>query len=82
VKIIDVKYNATNNELVRTKTLVKNSIVEIDTTPFKEWYKIHYGVDLSLKKDKVVLGSKKSSRHVQEKEKRAKLQTLDKNIED
>jgi small subunit ribosomal protein S8e len=26
-KILDVVYNATNNELVRTKTLVKNCIV-------------------------------------------------------
>jgi small subunit ribosomal protein S8e len=26
-RILDVVYNATNNELVRTKTLVKNSIV-------------------------------------------------------
>jgi small subunit ribosomal protein S8e len=64
VKIIDVKYNATNNELVRTKTLVKNSIVEIDATPFTEWYKLHYGVNLHLKKDKLLLGTKKTSRHV------------------
>lgn len=26
-RVLDVVYNATNNELVRTKTLVKNSIV-------------------------------------------------------
>jgi len=34
-KIVDVIYNASNNELVRTKTLVKNCIVTIDATPFK-----------------------------------------------
>ena len=34
-RVLDVVYNATNNELVRTKTLVKNSIVQIDATPFK-----------------------------------------------
>jgi small subunit ribosomal protein S8e len=41
-KILDVVYNATNNELVRTKTLVKNSIVSIDPLPFKYYWHIHY----------------------------------------
>ena len=31
-RILDVVYNASNNELVRTKTLVKNAIVQIDAT--------------------------------------------------
>ncbi|KAL4426335.1 hypothetical protein ABPG74_006273 [Tetrahymena malaccensis] len=81
-KILDVKYNATNNELVRTKTLVKNSIVEIDSTPFREWYKLHYGIDLGLKKDRTVLGNKEKSRHVQKRVKRTKGQALEKNIEE
>ena len=34
-KINDIVYNASNNDLVRTKTLVKNCIVLIDATPFK-----------------------------------------------
>merc|ERR1712151_827347 len=41
-KIVDVLYNATNNELVRTKTLVKGCIVAIDPTPFKYYWTIHY----------------------------------------
>jgi small subunit ribosomal protein S8e len=41
-KIVDVVYNATNNELVRTKTLVKGAIVAIDPTPFKYFWTIHY----------------------------------------
>lgn len=49
-RIVDVVYNATNNELVRTKTLVKNCIVQIDGTPFKAWYAKHYGVELGKKK--------------------------------
>eukprot|EP00922_Rhytidocystis_sp_ex-Travisia-forbesii_P020990 GHVS01030805.1.p1 GENE.GHVS01030805.1~~GHVS01030805.1.p1 ORF type:complete len:237 (+),score=45.77 GHVS01030805.1:92-712(+) len=49
-RILDVVYNASNNELVRTKTLVKNAIVLIDATPFKLWYKQHYGLDLGKKK--------------------------------
>merc|ERR1719450_1893349 len=43
-RILDVVYNASNNELVRTKTLVKNAIVQIDATPFRQWYESHYGV--------------------------------------
>merc|ERR1719163_327319 len=49
-RVIDVVYNATNNELVRTKTLVKNCIVKIDATPFRQWYLKHYDVELSKKK--------------------------------
>ena len=37
-RILDVIYNATNNELLRTKTLVKGCIVQIDATPFKSWF--------------------------------------------
>ncbi|XP_015757327.1 PREDICTED: 40S ribosomal protein S8-like, partial [Acropora digitifera] len=49
-RIIDVVYNATSNELVRTKTLVKNCIVQIDSTPFKQWYEAHYALPLGRKK--------------------------------
>merc|ERR1719498_661322 len=49
-RILDVVYNATNNELLRTKTLVKNCIVEVDATPFRQWYEQHYGVRIGVKK--------------------------------
>jgi small subunit ribosomal protein S8e len=49
-RVLDVVYNATNNELVRTKTLVKNAIVRIDATPFRQWYLKHYDVELNKKK--------------------------------
>merc|ERR1719163_1571528 len=49
-RIIDVVYNATNNELVRTKTLVKNAIVKIDATPFRQWYLQHYDVELNKRR--------------------------------
>ena len=49
-RIIDVVYNASNNELVRTKTLVKNSIIQIDATPFRQWYEAHYATPLGRKK--------------------------------
>lgn len=50
VRVLDVTYNASNNELVRTKTLVKGAIVLIDAHPFKDWYESHYGVKIGLKK--------------------------------
>merc|ERR1711974_221542 len=50
-RIIDVVYNAANNELVRTKTLVKNAIVVIDATPFRQWYEAHYALPLGHKKN-------------------------------
>lgn len=49
-RIIDVVYNASNNELVRTKTLVKNAIVTIDATPFRQWYENHYVLLLGRKR--------------------------------
>ena len=55
-RVLDVVYNASNNELVRTKTLVKNTIVQIDATPFRQWYEQHYGVKIGAKK-----GSKKAA---------------------
>jgi len=45
-RILDVVYNASNNELVRTKTLVKNCIVQIDASPFTQWYNNHYGINI------------------------------------
>merc|ERR1712146_553089 len=49
-RLIDVVYNASNNELVRTKTLVKNAIIVVDATPFKQWYETHYGLPIGKKK--------------------------------
>ena len=48
-RIIDVVYNASNNELVRTKTLVKGAVVQIDATPFRQWWEGHYGQALGKK---------------------------------
>jgi len=50
VRVLDVTYNASNNELVRTKTLVKGAIVLVDAHPFKEWYESHYGTKIGQKK--------------------------------
>jgi len=53
VRVLDVTYNASNNELVRTKTLVKGAIVLVDAHPFKEWYESHYGVKVGPKSKQV-----------------------------
>merc|ERR1712228_1137674 len=49
VRVLDVTYNASNNELVRTKTLVKGGIVLVDAHPFKDWNEANYGVKIGLK---------------------------------
>jgi len=41
-RILDVVYNSSNNELVRTKSLVKGAIVQIDATPFRQFYEEFY----------------------------------------
>ena len=50
-KILDVVYNNTNNELVRTKTIVKSCILKIDASAFKAWYLERYGVGKGKGKD-------------------------------
>ena len=42
-RILEVVYNASNNELVRTNTLVKGCIVSIDAAPFRQWFESYYG---------------------------------------
>eukprot|EP00252_Welwitschia_mirabilis_P012767 TRINITY_DN2824_c0_g1_i1.p1 TRINITY_DN2824_c0_g1~~TRINITY_DN2824_c0_g1_i1.p1 ORF type:complete len:221 (+),score=47.66 TRINITY_DN2824_c0_g1_i1:229-891(+) len=49
-RILDVVYNASNNELVRTQTLVKGAIVQVDAAPFRNWYQQHYGLEIGRKK--------------------------------
>merc|ERR1712001_168814 len=79
-RIIDVVYNAANNELVRTKTLVKNAIVVIDAAPFRQWYEAHYALPLGRKKgakltdaEEAVL-TKKSEKKYKERQKDAKVE--------
>jgi small subunit ribosomal protein S8e len=69
-RILDVVYNSSNNELVRTQTLVKNAIVQVDAAPFRQWYSQHYGLDIGKKKKVAV---KKDSEGVEttEEEKKA-----------
>lgn len=88
-RILDVVYNASNNELVRTKTLVKNAIVLIDAAPFKQWYQTHYGVKVGIKKkggkpvEEVTTEDVKQSKNVEKKHaKRCKGRVLDQHLDD
>ncbi|KAL5216279.1 hypothetical protein ABZP36_007680 [Zizania latifolia] len=96
-RILDVVYNASNNELVRTQTLVKSAIVQVDAAPFKQWYLTHYGVDIGRKKKAPVAKkdategqegepaaeeTKKSNHVVRKIEKRQQGRTLDPHIEE
>ncbi|OAX44115.1 ribosomal protein S8e [Rhizopogon vinicolor AM-OR11-026] len=66
-RLISVVYNASNNELVRTNTLVKGAIIQIDATPFRQWYEAHYAQPISKKGAKTapVVEEAKKSNHVQ-----------------
>lgn len=48
-RLANVVYHPSNNELVRTNTLTKSAIVQIDATPFRQWYETHYGKTLGKK---------------------------------
>jgi len=62
-RILDVTYNASNNELVRTKTLVKNCIIQVDAAPFRVWYEQKFGQQLGKKKkDEKSVGDEKKSK--------------------
>jgi len=81
VRVLDVTYNASNNELVRTKTLVKGAIILIDAAPFRQWYESHYGVKIGLKKGQTSHPGdpeevKRSSKSLRKQTARAKVRTL------
>lgn len=65
-RISGVVYHPSNNELVRTNTLTKAAIVQVDATPFRQWYESHYGQTLGKKKT-LVQEEVKRSRKVERK---------------
>ncbi|KAK4057060.1 ribosomal protein S8A [Microbotryomycetes sp. JL221] len=82
-RIIGVVYNASNNELVRTNTIVKSCIVQIDATPFRQWYEAHYGQAVTKKgraKETADADAKTQSSHVKrvmaDRQKNAKIDPL------
>lgn len=49
-RVIAVAYHPSNNELVRTNTLTKSAVVQIDAAPFRQWYEAHYGQPLGRRR--------------------------------
>ncbi|CDR38460.1 CYFA0S02e01926g1_1 [Cyberlindnera fabianii] len=66
-RIVGVSYHPSNNELVRTNTLTKSAIVQIDATPFRQWYETHYGQSLGKKVQKTEEEEVSKSRKVERK---------------
>jgi len=52
VRVISVSFHPSNNELVRTNTLTKSAVVQIDAAPFRQWFEAHYGTLLGRRKQK------------------------------
>ncbi|KOS22186.1 40S ribosomal protein S8-B [Escovopsis weberi] len=51
-RVIAVAYHPSNNELVRTNTLTKSAVVQIDAAPFRQWYEAHYGAGLGRRRQR------------------------------
>jgi len=49
-RVINVAYHPSNNELVRTNTLTKSAIVQVDAAPFRQWYEAHYGLPIGKRR--------------------------------
>ncbi|KAI9852085.1 MAG: hypothetical protein M1838_001882 [Thelocarpon superellum] len=66
VRVLVVSYHPSNNELVRTNTLTKSAVVQVDAAPFRQWYEAHYGQSLGRRRQQ------KAGQEVAEPEKRSK----------
>jgi len=71
VRVIVVAFHPSNNELVRTNTLTKSAVVQIDAAPFRQWYEAHYGATLGRRRQ--VKGAeteeeKKKSKSIEKKQ--------------
>ncbi|KAL2759360.1 hypothetical protein ACRALDRAFT_1074316 [Sodiomyces alcalophilus JCM 7366] len=51
-RIIGVVYHPSNNELVRTNTLTKSAVIQIDAAPFRQWYEAHYGQPIGRRRQR------------------------------
>lgn len=50
--MIVVAFHPSNNELVRTNTLTRAAVVQIDAAPFRQWYEAHYGQNIGRRRQK------------------------------
>ncbi|KAH8700471.1 40S ribosomal protein S8e [Talaromyces proteolyticus] len=69
VRVVRVVFHPSNNELVRTNTLTKAAVVEIDPAPFRQWYEAHYGQTLGRRRQqKTETEEVKKSKSVEKKQ--------------
>ena len=70
-RILNVVYNATSNELVRTNTLVKGAVVSIDSHPFQQWYSQFYNEEIGKGKgEEIVEEEQKGKSYLKKAKKR------------
>lgn len=50
VRVIVVAFHPSNNELVRTNTLTRSAVVQVDAAPFRTWYEAHYGTTIGRRR--------------------------------
>lgn len=70
VRVINVSYHPSNNELVRTNTLTKSAVVQVDAAPFRQWYEAHYGQSIGRRRQQkqTTEEEKKKSKGVEKKQ--------------
>ncbi|KAL9003086.1 MAG: hypothetical protein Q9188_004021 [Gyalolechia gomerana] len=70
VRVISVSFHPSNNELVRTNTLTKSAVVQVDAAPFRQWYEAHYGQSLGRRRQQkqATEEEKKKSKGVEKKQ--------------
>lgn len=73
-RIIGVVFHPSNNELIRTNTLTKAAIVQIDASPFRQWYEAHYGLPLGKKRGAGKKGEEEKKEPVEEVKKSKKVE--------
>lgn len=67
-RVIVVAFHPSNNELVRTNTLTRSAVVQIDAAPFRTWYEAHYGVTIGRRRQQQQAAEdKKVSKSVEHK---------------
>lgn len=66
-----MSFHPSNNELVRTNTLTKSAVVQVDAAPFRQWYEAHYGQNLGRRRQQkqgTEAEEKKKSKGVEKKQ--------------
>ena len=90
-RVVDVVYNATNNEYVRMKVLTKGAIVQIDAAPFRAYYASHYNKAMGQAKrkgkpvpeqDQAILDAPKSKSVLRKLEARAGASKIEQAVDD